>query len=172
MNQIRRREWLGDRSFYRELLRIAFPIMLQQGIAMLMGFTDSIMVGQLDELSMAGVTIVNKYFVIVMAVLFGVTGGLGIFISQHYGADDQGRSRGFFWINLIGALTVAGFFTILIAAFPAAILSIFVTDTVTIGHGMNYLQYIQFSYVPFAINLVFIYAFRSIGHTRLPMLVS
>lgn len=172
MIQIRRREWLGDRTFYREILRIAFPIMLQQAIAMLMGFTDSVMVGQLDALSMAGVTIVNKYFVIVMAVLFGLTGGLGIFISQHYGADDQARSRGFFWINHIGALTIAGFFTVLIAVFPEAILSLFVSDAGTIGHGMNYLHYIRYSYVPFAVNLVFVYAFRSIGHTRLPMLVS
>lgn len=172
MIRIRRQEWLGDRSFYREILSIAFPIMLQQGIAMLMGFTDSVMVGQLDELSMAGVTIVNKAFVIVMAVLFGLTGGLGIFISQHYGADDQGKGRGFFWINLIGAMMIAGFFTLLIVAFPEAILSLFVSDAGTIGHGMDYLRYIRLSYVPFAVNMVIVYAFRSIGHTRLPMLVS
>lgn len=163
---------IGDRAFYQEVLRIALPIMLQQFIAMSMGFTDSIMVGQLDGLSMAGVTVANKYFVIVNAVILGLTGGMGIFISQNFGADDRRRSRGLFWANQLGAVSLALIFTLVISFFPRAVLSIFVSDTVTIGHGLDYLQYIRFSYIPFAANMVFIYGFRSIGHTKLPMVVS
>lgn len=161
----------GCWPFYRDALLIAMPIMLQQLIAMTMGFTDSVMVGQLDAASMAGVTVANKYFVLVSAVLFGLTGGIGIFISQYFGAGDQKKGQAMFMLNHLGAILVAGLFALTIGLFPRQIYSLFVADPGTVANGLDYMRFVRFSYIPYAINLVFQFSFRGIGHTRLPLLV-
>lgn len=166
-----RRTLIGDRVFYREVAAVALPIIVQQLVATLMGFIDSIMVGQINAESLAGVAISNKYFMIMQAALFGITGGLGIFISQYYGADDHEKGQGLFVINVLGSITVSGLFFLLISLFPQAILGLFVSDSNTISYGMGYLSYIRFSYLPFAFSLACMTSLRSIGRTRPTVLI-
>ena len=164
--------FLGDKSFYKEVALVAIPIILQQLISTAMGFVDGVMVGQIDAQAMASIMVANKYFMIMQSILFGVTGGLCIFISQYFGADDHEKGQGFFVITVIGSLSVAGVFVILISAAPRAMLSVFVDDPATINYGMSYLNYIRFSYLPFAFSLASMSSLRSIGETRLPLLIS
>jgi putative MATE family efflux protein len=164
--------YIGDRAFYREVAVVALPIVLQQLIATAMGFIDSVMVGQIGAQAMASVSVSNKYFMIMQAMLFGVTGGLCIFISQYYGADDHEKGQGLFVINALGSLSLAGLFLILISAAPRAMLSVFVNDPATIDYGLSYLNYIRFSYLPFAVSLASMSALRAIGQTRKPLLIS
>jgi Na+-driven multidrug efflux pump len=52
-----RGRFIGDKAFYGEVARVAVPIVLQQMIAVAMGFADSVMVGQIDAQAMAGITV-------------------------------------------------------------------------------------------------------------------
>ena len=164
--------FLGDKSFYKEVALVAIPIILQQLISTAMGFADGVMVGQIDAQAMASIMVANKYFMIMQSILFGVTGGLCIFISQYFGAHDHEKGQGFFVITVIGSMSVAGVFVILISAAPQAMLAVFVDDPATISYGISYLHYIRFSYLPFAFSLASMSALRSIGETRLPLLIS
>jgi putative MATE family efflux protein len=162
----------GDRAFYREALAVGLPIILQQLIASGMGFVDGVMVGQIDARTLASVAVTNKYFLIMQCMLFGVTGGLGIFISQYFGAEDHEKGQGLFVINILGSVAVAGLFFTLISLFPRAILSLFVNDPATLQHGQDYLHFVRFSYLPYAISLACMTALRSIGETRKPLIIS
>jgi putative MATE family efflux protein len=164
--------YFGDRDFYREILFVALPIMLQQMIANAMGFVDGVMVGQIDARGLASVTIANKYFMILQSLLFGVTGGLGIFISQYFGAEDHEKGQGLFAINVLGSGAIAGVFLLLISLFPRAVLSLFVSDPTTLQYGQDYLNTVRFSYLPFAVSLACMTSLRSIGQTRKPLLIS
>ena len=55
-----KRRFIGDRAFYRMVLIIAFPILVQNGITNFVGLLDNIMVGQLGTEQMSGVAIVNQ----------------------------------------------------------------------------------------------------------------
>ena len=44
-----KRRFIGDRAFYRMVLIIAFPILVQNGITNFVGLLDNIMVGQLGR---------------------------------------------------------------------------------------------------------------------------
>ena len=53
------KKYFGDKSFYKMLLAVAIPIMVQNGITNLVNLLDNIMVGSLGTEAMSGVSIVN-----------------------------------------------------------------------------------------------------------------
>ena len=55
-----RHRLIGDRTFYRSIMRVAVPIMIQNGITNLVGMLDNVMVGHLGTDPMSGVAIVNS----------------------------------------------------------------------------------------------------------------
>ena len=55
-----RKKYIGDRTFYKMLMGIAFPIMIQNGMTNFVSLLDNIMVGQLGTEQMSGVAIVNQ----------------------------------------------------------------------------------------------------------------
>jgi putative MATE family efflux protein len=167
-----RHQYIGDRVFYREVMIIAIPIMLQQLIATMMGFVDNVMVGQLSAEVLASVTVANKFYMIIQSILFGITGGICIFISQYFGARDHEKCQGLFILNMICALSVAGIATMIVFLFPRQLLGLFLTKASTIEYGLDYLKYIRYSYIPFSVSLACMTALRSVGLTRAPLLIS
>jgi Na+-driven multidrug efflux pump len=107
---------------------------------------------------------------ILQSLLIAVSGGVCIFISQYYGADDHEKGQGLFdW-----GFVLAGFrrpFCFTGQFVPASHPADFVADPVTIGYGTAYLNYVRFSYLPFAVSFAMIGALRSVGSTRLPFII-
>ncbi len=157
-------------SLSRDILPLALPIMFQQGLAMLMAFIDNVMVGQLDALSMAGVAVVGKYFMIANSVLYGMTSGFGIFIVQYFGAGKKQKSQAVFLISLISSFGLGSLFALILLGFPELILGLFVTDSKSIAAGLAYLQFFSISHIFYAVGVAFFSALQSVGRTRLPML--
>ena len=54
-------KFIGSRGFYKKLLWLAVPIMIQNAITNFVGFLDNIMVGRLGTEQMSGVAIVNQF---------------------------------------------------------------------------------------------------------------
>ena len=55
-----RNKYIGDRAFYRMMLAIAIPLIIQQGITNLVSLLDNLMVGALGEMPLSGVSIMNQ----------------------------------------------------------------------------------------------------------------
>ena len=62
--------FIGDKAFYKMVLIIALPIMLQNGITNFVSLLDNIMVGQLGTEQMSGVAIVNQLIMIFYLCIF------------------------------------------------------------------------------------------------------
>ena len=60
------RDFIGNKDFYKKVLAIALPIMLQNGITNFVGMLDNIMVGRVGTEQMSGVSIVNQLLFILM----------------------------------------------------------------------------------------------------------
>ena len=85
------RKLIGDRKFYMMLLRIAFPIMIQNGITNFVALLDNIMIGAVGTDQMSGVSIINQLIFVFNLCIFGAISGAGIFSAQFYG---QGNHEG------------------------------------------------------------------------------
>ena len=67
------------------LLRIAFPIMIQNGITNFVALLDNIMIGAVGTDQMSGVSIINQLIFVFNLCIFGAISGAGIFSAQFYG---------------------------------------------------------------------------------------
>ena len=72
----------GDKQFYKMVLLIAVPIMIQNGITNFVSLLDNIMVGQVGTEQMTGVAIVNQLIFVYNLCIFGGVSGAGIFHSS------------------------------------------------------------------------------------------
>ena len=62
---------IGDRKFYKKVLTVAVPIMIQNGISNFVSLLDNIMIGSVGTESMSGVSIVNQLMFVLYLALFG-----------------------------------------------------------------------------------------------------
>ena len=79
---------IGDRAFYKMVLRIAIPIMVQNGITNMIGLVNNITVGKMGTEQLAGVAIANQLISIFNMCVFGAVSGEGIFGAQFQGKQD------------------------------------------------------------------------------------
>ena len=62
---------IGDRKFYKMVLLVAVPIMIQNGITNFVSLLDNIMVGRVGTEQMSGVAIVNQMILVFNLCIFG-----------------------------------------------------------------------------------------------------
>ena len=173
------RKYIGDRAFYRKVIAITLPIIIQNGIATFVSLLDNIMVGQIGTLQMSGVSIVNNLLFVFNLCVFGATSGAGIFTAQFHGSLNHAGIRHTFRFKVIaGALICAlgigiflwkGDFLIHIyltgdgdAADAAAILE----------YGRNYLMIMLLGLPAFAMSNAYASTLRECGETTVPMIAS
>ena len=64
------KKFIGDKKFYRTVLLIAVPIMIQNGITNFVSLLDNIMVGQVGTNQMSGVAIANQLIFVYNLCIF------------------------------------------------------------------------------------------------------
>ena len=72
-----RKKFLGDKAFYKMVLAIAIPIMIQNGITNFVSLLDNIMIGRIGTEQMSGAAIVNQLLFVYNLCLFGGVSGAG-----------------------------------------------------------------------------------------------
>ena len=62
---------IGDRAFYSRALRLAVPIMIQNGITNFVNMLDNLMVGAVGTAAMTGVAVANQLVFIFNLCIYG-----------------------------------------------------------------------------------------------------
>jgi len=73
----------------KELLIVAFPLIIQNSFRMFLGIADKIFVGQLGENSIAGVGGANQLFGLFLTIFFSFSAGLTVLSSQYLGSEKK-----------------------------------------------------------------------------------
>lgn len=167
---------IGDKHFYKMVLLVAVPIMIQNGITNFVGLLDNVMVGQVGTEQMSGVAIVNQLIFVYSLCIFGGLSGAGIFGAQFYGQDNQAGIRDILrlkiWIGIL--ITFLGFLVLgflgepLINAFLAGE-SNKENVAVALYYGKEYLWIMMAGIIPFCIVQIYSSTLRETGETIVPM---
>jgi putative MATE family efflux protein len=161
-----------DKKFYKTLLTLAIPIVIQNLMLSSLNLVDNIIIGRLNVTAIASVGLANQYFFLLNLILFGISSGAAIFTAQYWGNKDLPNIKRVLGICLLTGVTAALLFTIGGLAFPKQILGIFSKDKNVIAMGSDYLRIIVFSYVMTSITFSFSFTLRSTGNVKPPMVVS
>lgn len=169
-------KYIGDKKFYKMVLLIAVPIMIQNGITNLVGLLNNIMVGQMGTEQMSGVAIVNQLMMVYNICIFGAVSGAGIFGAQFYGKGDHAGVRNAFRFKIVASLILAGLWILLFLTSGSWLIRLFLHDgsgagdiEETFRYARQYLLFILPSMIPFAISQTYSETLRETGETILPM---
>ena len=95
------KRYFGDKAFYKRLLVLAIPIMLQNGITNFVNMLDNVMVGRIGTLEMTGVAVTNQLIFVFNLCIFGAISGAGIFGAQFFGKGDTKGVRHTFRFKIL-----------------------------------------------------------------------
>ncbi len=170
------RKFIGDRAFYRMILMVAVPIMIQNGITNFVSMLDNIMIGQIGTEQMSGVSIVNQLIFVYNLCIFGGVSGAGIFTAQYFGQkNDEGvRNTMRFKIWMTAFLTLITIFLFL--AKGDSLIGLYLQGegtkesiANTLLYGRQYLWIMLIGLPAFMIVQVYSSTLRECGKTVLPM---
>lgn len=164
--------YLEDKKFYKTLLVITLPIILQNLVATAINLLDTLMIGNVGEKELAAVGIANQFYFLFSLTIFGVAAGCGVFIAQLWGRKDIQNIKSTLGISLIAGVLITLLFSTTAIFFPKFIMGIFSTDARVIELGAEYLIIVAASYILTAISFSYSAALRSIRNTALPMWAS
>lgn len=168
---------IGSKGFYKMVLAICIPIVIQNGFTNLASLLDNIMIGQLGTLSMSGVSITNQLLQVFNVTIFGAMSGPGIFMAQFYGKKNKEGVENCFRIKLIIGIIIALLAIFLFYTFGQQLISLYLNDNPTdslktLNYGMDYLKIMLIGLIPFVITQVYSSSLRETGNTVLPMIAS
>ena len=170
------KRYIGDRAFYRRVLGIAIPIMIQNGITNFVNMLDNIMVGQVGTIPMSGVSIVNGLIFVFNLCIFGASSGAGIFTAQFHGSGDQEGIRHTFRFKFMTCilLSLTGATVFLTAG--EGLIGLYLTGegdaaaaAEVLSYGLEYLAIMVWGFLPFALCNAYASTLRETGETVVPM---
>ena len=176
MKTFNRSRYFGDKAFYKMLMAIAVPVMLQNGLTNLVSLLDNIMVGAVGTEQMTGVSIVNQLLFVFNLCIFGGLSGAGIYTAQFYGKNDhQGVQHTFrFKLMLVATILVLGL--VIFNLWGENLIALYLHEgsqtgdiAATAEYGAKYMRVMLWGLFPFALQQAYAGTLRETGETLLPM---
>lgn len=164
------RKYIGDKSFYKKVLAVTLPMVIQMLLLTTFGIADTIMVSSIYR-GVAGVGIGAQIENVIITIVFGINSGIGVFISQFYGAKDDQNIKNTFALGLFFNATFVIVATALIYIFMTPLITLFTRDIEVINVSSDYLRIAALSYIPVVINFTFSLAYRNIQKTKIPLYI-
>lgn len=168
--------YIGDRAFYRRVLGVAVPIMIQNGITNFVNLLDNIMVGQVGTVPMSGVSIVNGLIFVFNLCIFGASSGAGIFTAQFHGSQDHEGVRHTFRFKMLICGFIGLFGAGIFLMFSKNLIGLYLTGegnaataAGAMEYGLKYLNIMVWGFPAFALANGYSSTLRETGITIVPM---
>jgi putative MATE family efflux protein len=169
-------KFIGDKAFYRRVMTVAIPILIQNTITNFVSLLDNIMVGKVGTLEMSGVSIINQLMFVFMLCVFGAVAGAGIFTAQFYGCQDHKGIRQTFRFKILIGFAISALGIGIFYFFGNELISMYLQGdndpaeaALTLQHGRSYLMVMLFGLLPFALSNAYCSTLRETGQTFVPM---
>ncbi len=170
------RAYIGDRKFYKGLLAVMLPILVQNGITNFINLLDNIMVGQVGTEQMSGVSIVNQLLMVFYLCVFGAVSAAGLFGAQFFGrGDHKGMGETFrFKLYIAGAMYIVAM--LVFALFGEPLAGLYLHEggetgdlALTMHYAKEYLAISLWGLFPYTLTQVYAGSLREAKKTVPPM---
>ncbi len=167
---------IGTKAFYKSVLTLLIPIVIQQFISSFVSLLDNIMVGSLGAEAISAASIANSVLMVHMLAIFGGLSGASIFGAQFFGKGDFDGMRHTFrfklYFSVLCTLLAIGIYL----GFGEGFVSSFLQGesnggdlALTLRLGTGYLRIMLVGLIPFALVQTYSGTLREAGETRAPM---
>ncbi len=170
------KRYIGDRAFYRRVMGVAIPIVIQSAITSFVSLLDNIMVGQVGTLQMSGVSIVNQLLFIFNLCIFGANAGAGIFTAQFHGKGDTTGVRYTFRFKAMISVLLVVLWCMILSFADESLIGLYLQGegdpaeaAQVLRYGQDYLFIMLLGFFPFALSNAYCGTLRETGQTVVPM---
>lgn len=161
-----------DRSFYRSLISLTIPIVLQNMITFSVNFADNLMIGSLGDIAISGVYMGNQFQTILQLFVLGIDSAMLIIAAQYWGIHDTSSIKKISAMGIRMATGVGIVLTALILIFPRQFISLFTHEAEVIDAAVEYVQIVAVSYIFFSASQLMVSTMRAVENAKLGMYVS
>ena len=168
--------FIGDKAFYKSVLVLLIPIIIQQFITSFVSLLDNIMVGSLGTEAISAASIANQVMMVFSLAIFGGMSGASIFGAQFFGKGDMDGMRHTFRVKIYFGVLCSTAAILVYLLFGESFISSFLKGesnggdlALTLKSGCNYLYIMLWGLPPFALVQVYAGTLRESGETRAPM---
>ena len=158
----------------RKLIKLIIPLVIEQGLAILVGMCDGMMVSSAGEAAISGVSLVDGINAVMLVLFAALATGGAVVTSQFLGAREMEKAR-----HSAGQLVLMGgvlgvCLTVLSLAFAEPIMRLFfgsIEESVMTA-GLLYFRITALSFPFMALYNAGAAIFRSVGNSKVSMKVS
>ena len=172
-------KYIGTKAFYKTVLMIVIPVMIQNGVSQFVSVLDNLMVGRLGTEEMSGVAIANQLIFVFNLTIFGGLSGASIFGAQFAGKKDTDGVRNVLRFKLFVCAGVCVLTLFILGFFHRSLLELFLHESgaegdlsATLGFGREYVLILLIGLIPSAISMCYAFSMRETGETFVPMVGS
>lgn len=163
---------IRERSFYKTLGKIAFPLAMQNLISVGLAMTDTVMLGRLGETAISASSLANQLFFIFTFALFGLSGGTIVLCAQYWGKGDTMTISKVMGITLRFSVSVGIIFTFIGLVFPTQFMTFYTKDPDVIRAGVSYLRFVAPSYILSSVTVIYLAVMRSMENVKISLCTS
>ncbi len=164
--------FVRDRKFYRTLAAFALPIAAQSLITVGVNMADNIMLGQLGEMPMSGVTLANNFISIYQIMCMGLGMGASVLTSRFFGMREQQSLKKTVVLMFRLEFVIATLFALVTLLAPGGLMKIYTPDADVIAVGIGYLLISIPCYYLNGYAVTTSLILRSVGKAAVPLLSS
>ena len=166
------RFFIRDKRFYKKLLSIAVPIILQSSITIGINLLDTLMLGKFGEGYLSATNLSNQFFSLYQIMCMGLGGGAAVMTAQAWGRKDQEGIHKSLTIMLYLTLAIGTVFTVLTLILPGPIMRIYTDDESIVKDCIVYYKYLCFCFLLHGVSLTLTQVLRTVGKTVIPLISS
>ncbi len=158
----------------KQLKNMIVPLFFEQLLVMLVGLADTFIITYAGEDAVSGVSLVNSFSVIFIYIFTALASGGAVVISQYIGKGEKALASESSSQLLMVSTLISAVITVLVYLFDVALMRLLfgaVTDAV-MDACLVYLRITAISFPTLAIYNAGASLFRSIGNTKITMIIS
>ena len=159
------------RGFYRNVVLLGLPILLQNLTTTFLGLIDTFMVGTLGEAPLAAVLVANTPVFVIQLVIFGLQSGSSVLISQFWGKGDTDSINRVIGLGCYAAGAISALFAAVMFFLPEQLMAVLTDNAELIPLAADYARIVGFSYLFNSITGVYVGAHRSMENPKLGLIV-
>ncbi len=163
---------IDNRVFYRRLISISAPIIVQSLMLALVAACDALMLGRVAQEQMAAVSLATQVQFVQNMFLLAITAAGAILGAQYYGKGDLVTIEELFRLMIRWCGLVSILFFALCEGCPQILMRIFAHDPVMISIGSAYLRIAGWSYLLTGLSQCYLTVLKVTDHVQATAMIS
>lgn len=149
--------------FYKRLFALVLPIAVQNLMTALVSASDALMLGLLNQNSLAAVSLATQVQFVLNLFYAALTIGTTILAAQYWGKGDTEAVEKVLAVALRISLLISGLFFLAASLLPGMLMRIFTNEEQLIRLGTPYLKVAAWSYLCMGISQIYLCVMKNSG---------